>query len=35
VVAADPYETDAALPGDIFDGDKFVAGGTAYGSDDT
>lgn len=33
--APDPYETDAAKPGDIWDGDKFVPGGVAYGRRDT
>lgn len=32
---ADPYELDAALPGDIWDGDKFVSGGREYGRDNT
>lgn len=31
---ADPYETDAAKPGDIWDGDKYVPGGVAYGRSD-
>lgn len=31
----DPYTTDAAAPGDIWDGDKYVPGGTAYGRDDS
>lgn len=31
----DPYEEDAAKPGDIWDGDKFVPGGVAYGRSDT
>lgn len=30
----DPYETDAAAPGDIWDGDKLVAGGREYGRSD-
>lgn len=30
----DPYDDDAARPGDIYDGDKYVPGGTAYGRDD-
>lgn len=29
----DPYEVDAAAPGDIWDGDKYVPGGAAYGRD--
>lgn len=33
-VAEDPYAVDAANPGDIWDGDKFVQGGTAYGRGD-
>src|SRR5690606_12975954 len=28
-VQADPFDTDAAAPGDIWDGDKYVPGGTA------
>ncbi len=31
---SDPFETDAAAPGDIWDGDKFVPGGKEYGRDD-
>ena len=35
-VASDVYDTDAAKPGDIWDGgDTFVEGGVAYGRDDT
>jgi CRISPR-associated protein Cas1 len=30
----DEYEIDAAKPGDIWDGDKYVAGGVEYGRDD-
>lgn len=30
---ADPYEVDAAKPGDIWDGDKLVEGGREYGRD--
>lgn len=30
---ADPFESDAALPGDIWEGDKFVPGGREYGRD--
>ncbi len=33
--SVDPYEADAAKPGDIWDGDKFVPGGVAYGRSDT
>lgn len=32
----DPFETDAAMPGEIWDGgDTYVEGGVAYGRDDT
>lgn len=31
---ADPFEADAAAPGDIWDGDKYVAGGKEYGRGD-
>lgn len=30
----DPYDDDAARPGEIYDDDKYVPGGTAYGRDD-
>lgn len=30
----DPFEIDAAAPGDIWDGDKYVAGGREYGRND-
>lgn len=30
----DPYAIDAAAPGDLWDGDKFVEGGREYGHDD-
>lgn len=30
----DPFEIDAAAPGDIWDGDKYVAGGREYGRSD-
>lgn len=32
--ATDPFESDAARPGDIWDGDKYVPGGVAYGRGD-
>lgn len=31
----DPYEVDAAAPGDIWDGDAFVPGGKEYGRDNS
>lgn len=32
---SDPYAADAAAPGQIWDGDKFVDGGREYGHDDS
>lgn len=34
VTTEDPFDEDAAAPGDIWEGDYFVPGGKAYGPDD-